>query len=77
MLSTGPVGVAFKTATTGVCAKMAADTKLTPTERAFVSEYATAIAAGNTSYHQDAEMKVIFDRWWIENMKDQSSNITV
>lgn len=70
----GPVGVAFATATTGVLAKLIADTTLSATDIAFATEYAAVLAAStNTSYHQDAIMKTIFDQWWINNMKTQLS----
>ena len=72
----GPVGIAIKTATTGVGAKLIADTTLLKSDIAFATEYTAILASGqNTSYDQDARFKLIFDQWWINNMKIQQSKL--
>jgi hypothetical protein len=75
MLYTGGVAVAVKTATTGIGAKMAADTLLSPTDRAFAAEYTTKLATVNTSYEEDSRFKFVFDQWWIANMKKQTGSL--
>ena len=72
----GHVGIAINTATTGVGANMIADPTLSKSDKAFATEYTAILASGqSTSYDQDARFKLIFDQWWINNMKIQQSKL--
>ena len=67
------LAVSIVTATTGIAAKIAADTRLSVQDRAFVAAYNTKLGSADTTEDEDMRFKFVFDQWFIASLMPRTT----